>query len=384
MKIPTVKAVLINKNSLVLKISVPGTSKYKFKNLEQKIIPAQWDKKAGLCKKAHLNAESINRTIFTERNALVAGFEADAAKGVVFTAEHINSLSNGIEPSNPQDFFSFSRKQIHERNYKEATRDNYTYDLEKIQAYSPTLLFSQINYQWLQSFEKWLRTGRGKKNNGDNAVWKCFKFMNTMIIQAIDSGIIKDNPFKAYDRGNYTQGIPFYLEWDQVLTIHQALRSKPISDNIKIAGYYFMLSCYTGLRFGDASRFNYDTQVYEDSKGRKIVLNAAKNGEIVSISFNDGIAEVVDYIRPRPLTLDIHTVNVFLKILGEIAELPEKVWKEISTHAGRHSFSMRLAEVGVPQERAQRLLGHRDPKSTSVYYRVKNTQLDESMKKMWE
>jgi len=380
MKIPSVKAVLINKTSLVLKVTIPGTTSYKFKSLDEK-IEGFWNAKAGLCEPKHPDGIRINRLILDEKTKLIAMFETDLKNGVPFTAENISDRLKGIEVD-PHDFFAFARKQIAERNYSPATRANYTYDLEKIKKYSDTLTFSQITYQWLQSFEAWLRTGRDKKNNGDNAVWKCLKFMNTMIIQAIDSGVATTNPFKKYDRGQYKQGIPFYLEWPQVQAIHDVLRTNAISDNLMLVGYYFMLSCYTGLRFGDASKFNYDKQVHEDSGGRKIVLNAQKNGEIVSISFNDSIAEVVDYIKNKPLVYDIHTVNVFLKLLGKAAGLPADVCKEISTHAARHSYAMRAAEVGVTREQAQRLLGHRDPKSTSVYYRVKNAQLDEAMKKM--
>ena len=53
----------------------------------------------------------------------------------------------------------------------------------------------------------------------------------------------------------------------------------------------------------------------------------------------------------------------------------------LTAHVGRHTFGATLADMDVPIERAQKLLGHRDKKSTEVYYHIKNKVLDEEMMK---
>ena len=53
----------------------------------------------------------------------------------------------------------------------------------------------------------------------------------------------------------------------------------------------------------------------------------------------------------------------------------------ITAHTGRHTFGATLAEMDVPIKKAQNLLGHRDLKSTQIYYHIKNKSLDTEMEK---
>ena len=106
-KIPTVKIVVINSDALTMKVTIPGTTSYKFKNLNQKINTAQWDKKAGLCKKGHKDCEAINRMIFDERTAIITEFEQDRDNGIVFTAQHIAHRLMGIYLDVVKDFYAF-------------------------------------------------------------------------------------------------------------------------------------------------------------------------------------------------------------------------------------------------------------------------------------
>jgi integrase len=152
-----------------------------------------------------------------------------------------------------------------------------------------------------------------------------------------------------------------------------------MSDSIRLTGYYALLSYYSGLRFGDAVSFDYKKKVIEDSTGKRLVLYAAKNGEIVSIAFTKYIAEVVEFIKDKTITITNQDFNSNLKIITGIAEIA----KDVSSHTGRHSFAMRCAELGMSIDDVQKLLGHNKRSSTEIYFRIKNRRLDDVMKK-WE
>lgn len=379
MKIPSINVVLIRKSALSLKVTIPGTAptKYKYKNLEETINPKLWDKKAGMVKPAHPDSTHINRLIFEEKAALLEQFKADHRQGVAFTAEHISNRLKGIA-YDTKNFYEFCEQQIELKNYKASTRKNYRGEISKMKKYCPVLMFSDITFQWLQGYEAYMRGP--KINNESNTVWKSLKFVNTFIIQAMNiGGIITKNPFKEYNRGKYKQGIPLYLEWAEVQQLHAAIRDKPMSDYNRLVGYYTLLSYYSGLRFGDAVSFDYKSKVIHDASGMRLVLYAAKNGEIVSIAFNKYIAEVVEYIKDKPLKATNKEFNAALEVVREVAEIR----KEITSHTARHSFAMRCAELGISIERTQKLMGHIQVKSTAIYYRVKNLSLDGDMKK-WE
>lgn len=380
-KIPTIKAVLINKDQLNLKITIPGTTKYKFVNLEQTINPDQWDRKAGQCKKGHKEAEAINRTVFEKRSNLVADFEQDLKKGIVFTGAHITARIKGSLMDSAQDFYAFCRDQITVTNYSEDTRRTYRGEVSKMGKYNPVLSFADINYRWLQEYEQYLREDL---DNHSNTVWKTFKFIKTMFNVAMKiGGIVDKNPFTEYKTAKYKQGIPPYVEWDEVQKLHKTITKDKLPDDLRTIGYYALLCFYSGLRFGDAVNFDYNKYVIEDTNGKRLRLYAAKNGEIVSIAFTKYISEVVDYIRSCPLKISNRDFNDALKILAVKADLSETKQKDLSAHEFRHGFAMRCCELGMSIDEVQKLLGHAQPKSTAIYFRVKGRRLDEAMSK-WQ
>jgi integrase len=152
-----------------------------------------------------------------------------------------------------------------------------------------------------------------------------------------------------------------------------------MSDYMRLIGYYYLLSFYSGLRFSDTTTFDYKKKVTEDTTGKRLVLYATKNGEIVSIAVNKYISEVIEYLRGKPIVITNQEFNDAVKSLASIADIE----KDISSHTGRHSFAMRCAELGMNIDDVQKLLGHGQRKSTGIYFRIKNKRLDDVMKK-WE
>ena len=376
-KIPTVKIVVINSDALTMKVTIPGTTSYKFKNLNQKINTAQWDKKAGLCKKGHKDCEAINRMIFDERTAIITEFEQDRDNGIVFTAQHIAHRLMGIYLDVVKDFYAFCDEQISIKNYSNESKRTYLTEVSKMKQHASHLSFADITYKWLQGYEHYMRS---ELLNHENTIWKSLKFLNTMLNAAIKvGGIIKENPMKDYDRGKYVQGIPVYIEWSEAQQFHDALKTKPITEYVKTIGYYCLLSYYGGLRFGDAVKFDYSKKVIEDTTGKRLLLYAQKNGEIVSIGFNRYINEVVEYVKDRPLKITNQEYNRAIKSLVSIAGITKV---DISSHAFRHGFACRCAELGMSIDEVQKLLGHNKRSSTEIYFKIKNKRLDEAMK-LW-
>lgn len=376
-KIPPVKLTLVNKANICIMVTLPGTTIRKFKNLDIKIDASQWDGKNQIIKKAHTNAGKLNAEIWAERTKIEDAFKVDNSKGVVFTASHIEKRLL-FEYSDPaKDFYTFALEQIAIKKYSSETRRTYNSEVSKMEQYSPLLSFGDITYSWLQLWEQYMRE---TLKNHPNTIWKSLKFLNTFLNVAIATGgIIKENPFDKYDRGSYEQGIPQYIEWDEAQKIHSEVKGKDLSDQLKQIGHYALLSYYTGLRFSDAIKFDYSKKVTQDTTGRRLVLYAQKNGQIVSIKFNKYIAEVVDYIKDHPLSITNQEYNASLKILCASS----KVYKDVSSHDFRHGFGMRCAELEIHIEEVQRLMGHKKRSSTEIYYRIKNARLDNSMK-AWE
>ena len=55
--------------------------------------------------------------------------------------------------------------------------------------------------------------------------------------------------------------------------------------------------------------------------------------------------------------------------------------KKVSTHTGRHTMAMSLANSGISQEVTAKVLGHKDLRSTVSYYKISNARIDAELKK---
>lgn len=370
-KIPAVRIVLV-RDTLYLKVTVPGTGKRKFKNLGHTIDAKYWDKDNEIVKRTHPEAGTINTEIWAERDSLKDTFNLDLKNKTVFTLAHIEKRLAFRYYDPTQDFYAFCTEQVGIKNYSKETRRTYYAEISKMKLYYPTLSFADITYNWLQLYENYMVV---KLLNHDNTVWKSMKFINTMLNLALKvGGLLDKNPFTDYKRPGYKQGIPTYLEWAEVQALHDAVLTKA-TGVLQIIGYYTLLSYYTGLRFADAISFNYAAKVVEERDTRRLLLHTKKTGELVSIAFNKYITEIVDFIKDKPLKISNQEFNENLKILAAHAGIS----KDISSHTARHSFAMRCAELNMSIDEVQKLMGHNKRSSTEIYFKIKNKRLDEAM-----
>jgi site-specific recombinase XerD len=100
-----------------------------------------------------------------------------------------------------------------------------------------------------------------------------------------------------------------------------------------------------------------------------------KKDVLVNIKLYPKLREVVLFIRDHPLQMSNKDFNESLKTVTVLAGID----KHITAHVGRHSFGRILAENGVDKKRAQKLLGHRDERSTNIYYHMMDTDIDQEV-----
>lgn len=375
-KLPPLRLCLYNGKYIALRAAIPGTNKRVYRNLGIAIAPANWDAKSQQVKRGPDHA-SINPKIWQEKADVLKRFEDLHKDGQPFTLDNITSCLHGLEIASNTDFYHFAREQVKVKTYSSETRRTYNSEISKMEQFQPDLNFSQINFAWLQKYEQYMRD---KLTNHPNTIWKSFKFISTIVNAAIKTGgIITDNPFRTFKRGTYKQGIPSYLEWGELQELHKAIKTKPMNDHLRLIGYYSLLSAYSGLRYGDSVKFDYSKKVMETDTGRRLLLYAAKNGEIISIAFTTYISEVVDFIRDKPIVITNQEFNRGVGSLRAIAGID----KDISSHSFRHTFAMRCSELGMSIDDVQKLLGHNKRSSTEIYFKVRNKRLDEAMQK-WD
>lgn len=220
----------------------------------------------------------------------------------------------------------------------------------------------EIDIRWLENFERSLKLD----GNTINANMKRFK---SILFKAAGDGFIKEEQFKRYKIPPYNQKLVEYLTEKEILSVEKIVQAINVKSK-KIAGYYFLLSCYTGWRISDVKKFNKDK-----IKGDKIIIRATKNGSIVSIPIHSRLKQVLKFVLKNPLDISEKSVRGFVK---EICGLAGIKW-DVKFHSARHSFAMLLMANGFTKDEVAELIGD-SLLITKVYARVHNESLDKKIR----
>lgn len=331
-------------------------------------VPVEfWDQEAKLVNKKYPNATQINLALSKRKVELEGMFLAKEQLGVRLTAQRIKHIVDGIDPG--RCFYAFCEKQIIEKYDNDETRRTYRSEVSKLKEYRAELTFGDIDFEFLQGCRAWMRDTR---KNKPNTIWKTFKFMRTMVGDALKmKGIIAENPFDEFDRGTYKQTRRTWLSQVERLKLEQLLHN-PLPDMLQRVLVYQLFMCYAGLRFEDAMAFDYNQHIID---GERLIMNTEKEDEMVNVKLYPKLREILVLVREYPLQIANQTFNKHIKIAQEMAG----VEKNLSAHVGRHTFGRMLAENGVDIKKAQKLLAHRDERSTKVYYHLIDKDVDKEV-----
>lgn len=334
-----------------------------------KIDPEYWDVSRRLVRSDCPNAVLINHRIKTRIPELEGLFMLKEQQGFKLNARNIKLFMRGEDPG--QCFYTFCETQIKEKYDNPETIRTYSSEITKLKKYRQSLSFADIDYRFLQGYAAHMRD---KLKNVNNTIWKTFKFISTMINDAVRiGGIIEESPFgrDKFDRGSYKQTPRTFLTKSERTILEQKMND-PLPDMHRVILAYLLFMCYCGLRFEDALSFNYDQHVVENER---IIMLTQKKEYQVNIKLYPKLRETLLFIRENPLQISNQKFNMYLKAVASLAGIEKK----ITAHVGRHSFGRLLAENGVDKSKAQKLLGHFDSRSTSIYYHMLDTDLDQEV-----
>jgi integrase/recombinase XerD len=318
------------------------------------------------------NAKLANTVIQKRIQEMQAQLMKQEIAGHRINRNTVHKAVKGIDDS--KDFIAFSLERIRTDYQSKETIRSYEGECTKLQQFKPLISFADIDYSFLSSYKKYMLE---TLSNDGNTVWKSFKFINTMINKAMAiGGIIHENPFKQFDRGKYIQKQRNYLELTDCISIENKValnEDQPVL--IRRVGIRFLLMCYSGMRFADAINFNPDDHV----KNERIVMNYQKFNTSVNNSLVfERLKHIVELTKNAPLKMSNKEFNRWLKVIAGACNI--KI--NLTSHLGRHTLGSLLAEAEVPMETAQLILGHKDIRSTRIYYHQKAKTQDKAMERL--
>lgn len=241
------------------------------------------------------------------------------------------------------------------------------------------ILLSDINTKFINDFYIYLRTVDGK--NGHNYHMKMIQRFRTVFKTAKDNGWVTADPFGGFK-------ISMEETHREHLTIDElgVLVSKEMtSERLQRVKDIFVFSCFTGLAYTDVRGLK-KSEVVMGNDGRLwIDTRRDKTKVAVYVPLLDIPRAILEKYadqtsHDRLLSIPANQkVNDYLKEIAAICGID----KNLTFHVARHTFATTVTlENGVALETVQKMLGHKNIRTTQVYAKMTKRRIGMEMESL--
>ncbi|MCX6257937.1 MAG: site-specific integrase [Bacteroidia bacterium] len=335
--------------------------------------PKSWDEKKSLVKKSDLNWINHNKIIgshYSRALEIISDFNVQNRPLTfnLFTQRYLNV-------SDDNSVFSFIEKIIESEKdfFKKGTLHFYKSQLTKLQRFSPTLTFNDIDMIFLKKYYAFMEK---ELDNNENTVYKAFRFLKSVINRAIKEGLVRDNVFAQFPIKT-VDGLRQRLTIEEIQQLNHLLSDNILKDARVNVLRYFLFSCYTGLRYTDVKKLT-----YHDVQNGSVYIRMDKTRGVISIPLTGQAKNLIGKGISEELVFQVFTNQATNRYLKEIMQVAG-INKPISFHSARHTFATCGLELGIPIEVVSKLLGHKHLATTQIYAKITDTLKIREMKK-WE
>lgn len=294
------------------------------------------------------------------------------------------------------EFFKERIQELDERD-KVGNKRVYTDTKNAVKNFwkgNKTLMFSDVDYQFLQKFETYLHQ-RGCSGGGISIYMRTLR---ALINEAIKRGIMDKDfyPFHSpLNRNGYSIAHLKSKASPKALSLADMDKFKNFSTEkypeLKEAHLFFLFSYYArGMNFKDMVSLK-QADIYND----RINYTRRKTGRFMSIKLSEKLQTIInEFLTPDqeyvfPILSDFHQtekqkenrikkalkkLNQQLKQIGELCEI--KV--PITSYVARHTFATTLKSKKADISLISESMGHVDVATTKAYLkRFENSEIDE-------
>jgi site-specific recombinase XerD len=279
----------------------------------------------------------------------------------------IKASSSGSDVS----FIEYCKKRVQVRIYGKSddTKDRYERFLKWLKAWGEIRHFSDVTDENIVKMDAALaKTGMKPYSKWNNY----HRFLNSFILDAIDDGFLKRNPYKwVHIRKDKDSGLSKYLTLEELQAIEKA---KMPTVSLERVRDLFVFQSYTCLSYTDLASF--DAKMVKDGV---YTGYRGKTGVEYSFLLLPPAKRVLEKYKGRLPIISNVKYNEYLKLVAQAA----KIDKPISTHWARHTgATILLNEGGVDMEIVSHILGHSSTKMTrKIYAKLLDKTVVTAMKK---
>ncbi len=274
-------------------------------------------------------------------------------------------------------FLDFCEEKIEVRTHglRQDTKERYERFMKFLRAFGKIGWFPDITEKNLLLLDAAL----DKKGMLAKSKWHNYhRFLNSFIIDAIDEGLLKKNPYKALrlDKGDDSVGIEKYLTSDEFKKVCKCKCPLP---SVEKARDLFIFQVYTCMAYADLAQFD-PKNIKEDRKKRKIYTGKRqKTGQEYTFLMMPEAMRILDKYDGQLPIVSNQKYNDALKMLSVYA----KVNKVISSHWARHTGATLLLNAGVDMEVVAKILGHSSTRITrAIYAKLLDSTVADAMERV--
>ena len=354
------------------------------------VDPDRWLGKE--CRTLGKSAEDkyINETLDNYRNVIRNKYNELFFRGEAITAMRLKSIltSRSDEAKRLLVLFDEFNEDYKALVGKETTHKTYTRYLlarRRLAEFMAAkykvkdILLTDINTKFINDFYIYLRTVDGK--NGHNYHMKMIQRFRTVFKTAKDNGWVQTDPFGGFK-------ISMEETHREHLTIDElgALMSKEMtSERLQRVKDIFVFSCFTGLAYTDVRGLK-KSEVVMGNDGR-LWIDTRRDKTKVAVyvplldiprAILERYADTTSHDRLLSIPAN-QKVNDYLKEIAAICGID----KNLTFHIARHTLATTVTlENGVALETVQKMLGHKNIRTTQVYAKMTKRRIGMEMENL--
>lgn len=384
------------KGEMPLYIRIIKGRKAKFISLGIKIHPDLWNPDKLRVKNKYPNSGKVNAFI-AKKLADAEGTALDLeTKSKSVTSVKIKEAIMGKQAGSLIKYMEGYLADL-KANGKTGTYDKVNATLLKLKAYLgiKDITFDDFDLAFLKKYERYLRD---ILKNAPNTIHSNLKIFRKVFNDAVREDLIEltQNPFTKY-RLTWQKTKKEYLTEEELAAIEK-LDLKEGSMMAKHRDMYVFAAYAGGVRISDLLQLR-----WQNYDGTHIRIFTQKTKESIPIKLPSKAAEIItryanmqperkdtDFIFPLlDKDADYSVPEVLFKAISSNTAYANKNLKEIikkaginknvSFHSSRHTWATRALKKGMRIEYVSKLMGHGSLKTTMIYTKIVNSELDNAM-----
>lgn len=343
-----------NKQGIV-ELKLTSGSQRKYISTGVKLYPKEW-----------LDGSVVGREDFHDLNCQLQTFKKKCSEIITRMMDSgkidINAVPSILRQElTEQNTFLDYAKEHAQRRYKkitEGTRKHYDVLFKFLEEWRGIVYFSDVTEKNILKMDDVLQE-RGLK---ECSRWNYHKLIKTFVIQAVEDGLIKHNPYLRVDikRGN-EGGLTRFLTPQEFHKIETCILP---SDSLRKVRDLFVFQTYTCLSYSDLAKFDSKDCVIMDGQMVYKAKRQKTKQEFTIVLLRPAIDILEKYNGKLPIISNVK-YNAYIKIVASYAG----IHKPVSTHWARHTGATLLLNEGkVPIHIIQHILGHSSIRETEKTY----------------